>query len=527
MRQSPILRAVLALSYLWRASGLVFERAAANATTVALSRSAPEDVEPLVSTHLSFSIEQDRWPDWTGIDSRNEFTHNALVNLQQLTGQPPKIRVGADSEDHTIFSPTVTVIEADFPPASSITPYPEATQIFVGDGFYQLSKWLPSGTHMIWGVNLGLDNVTNAVNMATSIVKAFGSAAVKAANVHLDLIEVGNEADLYKNNGLRPSNWTEAEYVTDWESIAGPVATAAGLQAGSGVGLQGAAFAGQGFTPTGVFNLGILSSPPGQVIKQISQHRYSGAFCSGGNFALASFMSKAAVRSNLTLFSPDVAEVRSKGFPYVLGETNSIACHGAPGVSNTAGAALWVIDYTLQAATLGMVETYFHEGIGFKYNFIQPISLNRSTLDGTPLNPPQPAHIQPAYYAAILVARAVGTTGSAQLIELDVPQDNISGYAIYEYGQLVRAVFINLDAWLTTSTGTRPSVNLALTGPAGATATVRRLTIQHADDVSGLTLGGQSYETANALVSGKETLQIVQLSQGVNIASSEAILLSF
>lgn len=51
-------------------------------------------------------------------------------------------------------------------------------------------------------------------------------------------------------------------------------------------------------------------------------------------------------------------------------ETNSIACHGAPGVSNTAGAALWVIDYTLQAATLGITEAYFHEGVGYKYNFV-------------------------------------------------------------------------------------------------------------------------------------------------------------
>ena len=31
-------------------------------------------------------------------------------------------------------------------------------------------------------------------------------------------------------------------------------------------------------------------------------------------------------------------------------------------MSNTAGAALWVIDYTLQAAVLGMRETFFHEG---------------------------------------------------------------------------------------------------------------------------------------------------------------------
>ena len=51
-------------------------------------------------------------------------------------------------------------------------------------------------------------------------------------------------------------------------------------------------------------------------------------------------------------------------------ETNSIACHGAPGVSNTAGIALWVVDYTLHASTLGIKQAFFHEGVGYKYNFV-------------------------------------------------------------------------------------------------------------------------------------------------------------
>ena len=45
---------------------------------------------------------------------------------------------------------------------------------------------------MTWGVNLGLNNATNAVNMAQSIMKAFGTAAVKSAGVVLDLIEIGS-----------------------------------------------------------------------------------------------------------------------------------------------------------------------------------------------------------------------------------------------------------------------------------------------------------------------------------------------
>ena len=44
---------------------------------------------------------------------------------------------------------------------------------------------------MTWGVNLGLDNATNAVNMARSIVNAFDTPAVQSAGVVLDLIEIG------------------------------------------------------------------------------------------------------------------------------------------------------------------------------------------------------------------------------------------------------------------------------------------------------------------------------------------------
>lgn len=79
------------------------------AINVTLPATAPDNSRPLASTLLSFSIEQDRWPDWTGVSSRNQFTFNALQNLARLTGTPPKIRVGADSEDHTVWSPSVTV----------------------------------------------------------------------------------------------------------------------------------------------------------------------------------------------------------------------------------------------------------------------------------------------------------------------------------------------------------------------------------------------------------------------------------
>ena len=44
---------------------------------------------------------------------------------------------------------------------------------------------------MVWGVNLGYNNVTNAVNMAKAIVNAFISPEVIDSGVVLERIEVG------------------------------------------------------------------------------------------------------------------------------------------------------------------------------------------------------------------------------------------------------------------------------------------------------------------------------------------------
>ena len=51
----------------------------------------------------------------------------------------------------------------------------------------------------------------------------------------------------------------------------------------------------------------------------ISQHHYSAHFCNGGNFSLVSFMDKAAVRANLSIFEEDIAATHAQGLEYVLG----------------------------------------------------------------------------------------------------------------------------------------------------------------------------------------------------------------
>lgn len=69
------------------------------------------------------------------------------------------------------------------------------------------------GTRVHWGVNLRQYNLTAAYLETKALIQAFESPAVKANGITLNFIEVGNEADLYYNNGGRSSSWNVFEYV--------------------------------------------------------------------------------------------------------------------------------------------------------------------------------------------------------------------------------------------------------------------------------------------------------------------------
>lgn len=87
---------------------LAFNKVVA-ALNVPVPLSAPSAAVSISPSLVSFSIEQDRWTDWVGTTSRNQFFFNVLDNLNSLTGAPPRIRIGADSEDHTKFNQAIQV----------------------------------------------------------------------------------------------------------------------------------------------------------------------------------------------------------------------------------------------------------------------------------------------------------------------------------------------------------------------------------------------------------------------------------
>jgi len=331
-----------------------------------------------------------------------------------------------------------------------------------------------------------------------------------------------------------------------WLQLANAVSKSIGLVKGKAPTLQGAAFAGTSISMVNLLKTGITTNTSGELLTTLSQHRYQGSFCQGSGGLIADLMNKAHVRGNLSHYETDIAATNKAGLTYILvsykqirrqktsiickftivfeikGETNSYSCHGAPGLSNTAGAAVWGVDYTLQAAKLNIKRCHFHNGIGYKYNFFQPIA----GIGDDGVNKSSVPHIMPMYHVLLIVGEAVGRSGQSTVQELTIDETNVSGYGIWEHGRLARIVLINSNLYLSTDSQPRSQVTVSLQGlSTHASIQAKRFAIPSADATQGLTWGGQSFETASGVPSGRVISESVHATN-ITISATEIVLLS-
>ena len=73
--------------------------------------------------------------------------------------------------------------------------------------------------------------------------------------------------------------------------------------------------------------------------------------------------------------------------------------------------------------------------------------------------------MQPAYYATIIAAEAIGPSGSTSATEIVVDNPQVFGYAFYEGGVLARAIFNSAAIFSGETNRTSTHIGLTLTGP--------------------------------------------------------------
>jgi hypothetical protein len=259
----------------------------------------------------------------------------ALVATLQELGSP-SLRIGGDSQD--LAGPT-----------------PAYHRYFVPASFWTALGCLAreTGAPVTVGLNFAKAPVTDDLSTI-----AAAEQAIPAAQLSFSL---GNEPDLYGISHIfpdepgvtipafRPSPWTPAEYVGEWErrrALLGAIQI-------EGPDLAGIAWRAQ---------VGrMLATDPPDVM---DVHAYPTSACSAPLTTAARLLAKHASVGLVEKYGWLLRIARAAHRPAIISESNSASCGGKPGVSNTPVASVWAARYVVAALLAGFAQVGFHSAGG-------------------------------------------------------------------------------------------------------------------------------------------------------------------
>jgi hypothetical protein len=352
-----------------------------------------------------------------------------------------------------------------------------------------------AGWRLILGLDLGHPIPTAIVDEARSAVSILGSSLAGLA--------IGNEPDLYTrpvsqpfrsalgSEPLRPAGWGLRQYRLELAKLSGALAAAAVSTPLFGPDTTSQAW---------------LNSYAAQVperVETLAPHLYPLDRCLGGRLtpgpSASSLLSRDVARREAVRIEGFVHAAASHGLPLRIDETNSVACAGQPGVSDTFAATLWALDYSLIAAREGVAGLNFHGGLGACQGAGTIVSQWYSPLCAMPGGQ---LRARPEYYA-LLSLRSL--EGCAFVRAAYRTSRDISVYALRARDGTLRVVIDDME----TAAGTG-STTSQLPSPVQVTVQVAR-TYQHGSVIrlsapsiqakGGVTLGGKSLGSDGSLPS--------------------------
>jgi hypothetical protein len=374
------------------------------------------------------------------------FTSNnvPLVKLFSLIG-PAVLRIGGGTADTTCWGGL-----------SNLTPV-TASEV---DAFAGFIKALPTNWSVIYGINFAVNNPSNCAAEAAYVANALGPRLLG--------FEIGNEPEAYPHNGIRSTNFTCADFISQWRPLAAAVTnTVPGWTVGNG---------GQGWVLTGPASGGnpqwteSFALAEAGVISQATQHYYrADGKKRGSNMAL--------------LMQPDpklpkaVAAVVSALKPAKLplgfreDECGSYSHGGVARVSDACGAALWSLDFMFTLALNDCQGLNFHGGGRSPYT---PLLDRKTTV----------LQVRPEFYGLKMFSLLPRGNVVPATVAL-AANINFTAYGVRQADGVFSALLNNK----TTNDTVAVSVNL---GRSVARAAMIELTGPSLYSTNGCTLGGAS-----------------------------------
>lgn len=261
----------------------------------------------------------------------------------------PNIRIGGNSADESLFIPNTS---QPLPPGYTY----RITQADL-ESYKVVAKW--NGT-----VTIGTD-----MKPATPQYAAAHAMAV-AATLDPSVLagyEIGNENDLFFENGIRPATYNYTDYDAQFEQYGNMIGNVVNR---SKRWCQGATWAsGRWYSDGDEY---ITKYTKFGWLDTFSLHHYAQTVCHNHTFTIDDLLTEKSASSVVALAQFVSAAVRSN-IVALVGEGNSASCGGKEGISNTYTSTLWAMDSMLYAASSGLTRWNFHGCPGGAYT---PIALD-------------------------------------------------------------------------------------------------------------------------------------------------------
>jgi hypothetical protein len=211
-------------------------------------------------------------------------------------------------------------------------------------------------------------------------------------------LQIGNEPDLFHQNGLRPKTYAFDDFYSEWTQFADAVRVTT-----PNAPLAGPDVAGK------VDWIKSVAERAGDRIGLLTTHYYAEGPPTNPDMTIARLL---AGKASLVKNSAKIAEISaSSKLPYRMSECNSCYSGGKTGVSDTFASALWAADYVLQLATLGYAGVNFHGGGNGIYT---PIAQDAKGYSARPL-----------YYGLLIAAQFAGL----DLVRVDIDTAGVNAVA--------------------------------------------------------------------------------------------------
>ncbi|KAK4934877.1 hypothetical protein LTR66_015527, partial [Elasticomyces elasticus] len=516
----------------WTVLGSLSVVAAQTTINLQLSSSIPVGHSDYVSPSFAgFGFEPSNLFSFTGYSIPNELTFNLINNLVNYTGAPPHLRIGGNTEDYMIFDSSMMQYTWINNPDPSGQGAFKPNSMLIGPKFFEVANRFPKGTPVTWGLNLAYeesDYIDQIVTMAKQVVQ-------NTPNLHLVSFEIGNEPDLYLQNGFRSGSWGGSPYIQDWtvraQAIYDQVLKPAGIGANFFEPACTASTIGTSFQVHDLTQLGITQQANGtdtSFLASWNQHDYYYYIgVSAYPLTLDDFMTLTTTSDQFSAWVTQIQQAEVTGYPYALREMGVVGPIGLEGITNTFGAALWTLNFLLYSASLNITSVQLHQTDNSNASAWQPINVyNRDPF------------VRPAYYGYAAFDQVLGPsceTQVAQYTNIQYPTNyagKIAAYSIYQAGKLQSVVMLNTQI-ANVSESTKGSVQFTMKWPtsfAGQTLHLGTLTGAGTDATSGTTWNGISYEqsgngTPTQVSNTDQTVQIgSDGSATVTIRDSQAVI---